>query len=68
MKIVRKSMISGKVHERNLDITQEQIDKYNAGTLLQDAFPNLSDAEREFFKTGITELEWDNTFGDDDEN
>lgn len=63
MRIERKSMISGKIHTMDLDITQEQIDAYNSGTLLQDAFPHLSPGEREFWKTGITPKEWRATFG-----
>lgn len=67
MKITRKSMISGKEHTKDLDITPEQVEAYFAGTLLQDAFPNLSKEDREFFKTGITAEEWDATFKDDDD-
>lgn len=65
MRVERTSMISGKVHVMELEITWEQINNYANGTLLQDAFPNLTDAEREFFKTGITDEEWRRTFGDE---
>ena len=47
-----------------LDVTQEQLDKYYAGgILLQEAFPNLSPSEREFIKTGVTDQEWEEVFG-----
>jgi hypothetical protein len=59
MLITRTSMLSGNTTERELDITVKQIRDYERGTLLQDAFPNLSADDREFFKTGITEEEWD---------
>ena len=35
--------------------------------LIQEAFPDLSDGQREFIKTGITSAEWDKYFGEDDE-
>lgn len=66
MRITRRSRLSGKEHTLDLDITQEQIDQYQAGTLLQDAFPNLSPEHREFFHTGITPEEWDAAFSEDD--
>lgn len=67
MKISRVSMISGKTHELELDILPEQVVAYDRGVLLQDAFPNLTTAEREFYKTGITDEEWKATFSDGDD-
>jgi len=58
MLITRKSMISEQVNTMDLDITQQQIDNYTGGALVQDAFPNLDPSEREFFITGITPGEW----------
>ena len=46
----------------DLDITEEQIQKWQQGELIQNAFPNLSASEREFIKTGITDEEWDLAF------
>ena len=65
MLIERKSMVSGKVHAMDLDVTQEQMDAWSAGMYIQDAMPQLSDDEREFMMTGITPEEWDATFGED---
>jgi hypothetical protein len=62
MLITRKSMLNGEERTLDLPITQEQIDRFNRGTLLQNAFPHLSAGEREFFKTGITPAEWDKFF------
>lgn len=59
MKIVRICPFTQAVKHQELDITLEQIAKYNSGTLLQDAFPNLTASEREFYLTGITDDEWD---------
>ena len=33
--------------------------------LIQDAFPELSDGQREFIKTGITSAEWEKYFGEE---
>ena len=66
MLIMRISALTGEVNEMELDITPEQLDTYeNFGVLLQDAFPNLTPAQREFIKTGITPEEWDQYFGED---
>ena len=58
MKITRTSMITKKEHTLDLPVTAEQMAAYEAGALLQDAFPNLSPPVREFIKTGITPEEW----------
>ncbi len=63
MKITRTSPFSGNVNSMEIDITPDQIEKYNNGELIQRAFPHLSADEREFIKTGITPTEWDETFG-----
>ena len=66
MLIMRISALTGEVNEMELDITPEQLDNYeNFGVLLQDAFQNLTPAQREFIKTGITPEEWYDTFGED---
>lgn len=41
----------------------EAVKVYNKGALIQDAFPFLSAAEREFLISGITPEEWDRMFG-----
>lgn len=65
MRVTRKSPFSGETNTLWLNITAPQIQAYDEGVLLQNAFPNLSADEREFFKTGITAEEWDVTFGED---
>lgn len=67
MEITRTSLASGIVHTRNLNITPQQIDAYVNGALIQDAFPQLSADDREFFKTGITSEEWDAMFASEEE-
>lgn len=66
MEIFRVSRLTGVARIRDLDVTQEQLDAYEQfGVLLQDAFPNLSDDDREFIKTGITPEEWDDALYED---
>lgn len=67
MEITRTSMLSNKVRTIDLPITAEQIAAYNNGALVQIAFPNLDDDQREFFISGITPDEWDEAFPDEDD-
>jgi len=64
MLITRKSMISEQVSTMDLDITCQQIYRYYSGALVQDAFPNLDPSEREFFISGITPAEWEETMSE----
>lgn len=68
MKITKKSQLTGKIHTLDIDITQSQLDSWNNGALIQNAMPNISKDEREFLITGITPLEWKETFGEDENN
>ncbi len=67
MKFTRISLISKQETTRDLPITPEQLAKWKAGALVQDAFPNLTPDEREFIKSGITAEEWDEIFGGPEE-
>lgn len=63
--VIRKSQYSGKLYTREMDVTTEQIARYEAGgILLQDAFPQLNADDREFIKTGMPDFEWEELFGD----
>lgn len=66
MRIKRKSPFSGKVHEMDLPVTDEQLTRWAAGELAQRVWPNLSPGQREFIMTGITPEEWDETFKEPD--
>ena len=69
MKITRTSMFSGIERTLDLPITEAQLSDWTAGTLIQNAMPDLSADEREFVMTGVTAEEWSNEFGtieDDD--
>lgn len=66
MKITKKSLLTGNTHTIELDVTQEQMDRFNnrriTGEYAQDIFPNLSTPEREFIISGITPEEWKKEF------
>lgn len=65
MQITRKSTYSGVERTMDLPITQEQIDAWNNGMLIQRAFPHLTPDQREFLQSGMIQEEWDALFGDD---
>lgn len=62
MLITNKSRLSGKVHTMDLNVTEEQIKKFEEGELVQNVFPHLTADEREFILTGITAEEWKEAF------
>jgi len=70
LEVTKKSIISGRTNTMELDISQEQLDRWESvdKQLIQVAFPNLSSSEREFLMTGITPTEWNDTFGDGDDH
>lgn len=63
MNITRKNPISGETITRDIDVTQEQLDAWNSGTLIQRAMPQLSADDREFILTGILPEQWEELFG-----
>lgn len=65
MLISRVSPFSGKTNELEVPVTQEQLNSWENGTLIQVAMPNVPPAMREFIMTGITPEEWDETFGEE---
>ena len=67
MLITRISQLTGIQRTLDLPITQTQLTTYDNGALLQEAFPQLSSADREFIKSGITDDEWQSIFSEDEE-
>lgn len=68
MLIERKSPVSGEWHKMNLDITEDNYNQWKEGKIvIQKAFPNLTEDEREFLLSGMTKEDWDETFKDWDE-
>lgn len=63
MKIRKTSTHTGIPHTRDIPVTQEQLDRWQNGELIQNVMPNISADDREFMLTGITPEEWDEFFG-----
>lgn len=59
MKVRRKSMTSGIIREREIDVTQEQLNRWAKGEHIQDVMPDLSAGEREFIMTGLIDEEFE---------
>lgn len=68
MLITRTSMLSGIKRTLEINVTEEQLAKWQAGELIQDAMPHLTAGEREFIKTGVTDEEWDAGFAEGDKD
>lgn len=63
MLITRKSMFSGKEHTLEVPCTEEQLEAWRNGQLIQVAMPNVPADLREFLMTGTTPEEWNEIFG-----
>lgn len=68
MLIERRSLVSGVLRTLDLPITEDQIEMWEGGASVQDAFPNLTPSQREFMLTGITDDEWEDTFAPEAED
>jgi len=71
MKLTQRSAATGNVHTVDLPISNDEyvlaLYKWQQGAMIQDAFPTLSQGEREFIKSGITAEEWDAIFEEGEE-
>jgi len=66
MLIRRVSLLTGIERGLDLPIDKNTLASYERGELLvQQAFPDLSEKEREFIMTGIYDDEWKENLGDD---
>lgn len=66
MKITRTSMMSGITRTKDIDVTQEELDAWEGGALIQNVMPHLTDSEREFILTGITDDEWGSLYAEEE--
>jgi hypothetical protein len=64
MLITKKSMVTGNITTKDIDVSVQQLDAWQNGLLIQDAMPQVSAPDREFIKSGITNEEWNNLFKD----
>ena len=63
--VVRVSPLTGKTNIMEIDITLDQLRQWEKGLgLIQDIMPNLTDSEREFIMSGMTDDDWDEAFGE----
>jgi hypothetical protein len=58
VKVTNTSMFTGKERTIELPITMEQVSRWKDGELLQNAFPDLTPAQREFISTGSSDDDW----------
>jgi hypothetical protein len=47
-----------------IDVTQDQLDRWQSGELIQSAMPHLSADEREFLISGLLPDQFDSVFSD----
>ena len=62
MLIKRESELTGKIHEKEIEVYPHELIAWALGVPMQDAMPNVSAEDREFIKTGIIPEEWDGAF------
>lgn len=62
MLITKKSGLTGNTSTREINVTQEQLDDWQNGGIIQAIMPHLGADDREFLMTGITPGEWEAAF------
>ena len=65
MIVTRKNIFTGVKRSLDLDVTQEGLNRWKNGELIQNVFPHLSVDEREFLMTGIIGEEWNELLEDE---
>ena len=69
MQVFRESPFTGEMNVMEINITEEQYERYlMREDLIQNIMPNISAAEREFIMTGYTAQDWKDIFGSEEEN
>jgi len=66
MQIKRTSPVSGITRNLDIDVTKEQLVRWEAGALIQDVMGHLNAADREYLVSGITDDEWQRMFNNED--
>ena len=66
MKITRRSPVTKEYRTMDIDVTDEQLQMWADGMLIQQAMPHLTSSEREFIMTGCTDADWNEMLGDTD--
>jgi hypothetical protein len=58
MRVTKVSSLTGVTHQKEIDVTKEQLIRHANGELIQDVCPDLSPEDREYLITGVTNEEW----------
>jgi len=58
MEITKECRITGDTNTMDIPVTQEQLDAWTNGMLIQDAMPDLTADHREFLISGTTPEMW----------
>ena len=66
MQITKTCIFNGKTRTRELNVTQEQIDAWENGALIQNVMPHLIPEDREFLITGLLPEEFEAMFGEEE--
>ncbi len=67
IRVVKTSPLTGLENSMTLDITQDMIDDWKGGMIIQDAMPHIQPHEREFLISGLTQEDWDDMMSESDE-
>jgi hypothetical protein len=69
MKIIKASLLTGRVNTMDLPITPDEWMSWKSGrVLIQNAFPKLTAEQREFILTGYTPEDWEILFPPEDDD
>ena len=67
MEITKECRITGATNTMDIPVTQDQLDDWTNGMLIQEAMPNLTAEHREFIMTGTTPEVWTKNFSEVEE-
>jgi len=67
MQITKQCMLTGDTNTMDIPVTQDQLDDWTNGMLIQEAMPNLTAEDREFIMTGTTPEVWTKNFSEVEE-
>jgi hypothetical protein len=67
MQITKQCMLTGDTNTMDIPVTQDQLDSWTNGMLIQEAMPNLTAEHREFIMTGTTPEVWTKNFSEVEE-
>jgi hypothetical protein len=66
MLLTRTSIVSGITRTKEIDVTQEELQRHENGELPQKIWPHLTDSDREFIISGMIDEEWTAVFPEEE--